>query len=259
VIALFVIGGVVLVIGVVAMLGNMKNLERRKRILATPTTPIARAPGGVVEIKGRILPSEQGLVVAPFSGRQVVYARVLIEEYRSSGKSGRWVTVFNQAQAREFLIDDGSGQTARVRIGGANVILDRQKVASSGTFNDPPPHLQQFLAAVGLSSTSWLGFNKAMRYEEEVLCPGDPIYALGPSQRVQGPPVHDGYRMAPSTSLVVFAGHGNEGELIVTNKSEEELVSKMRTGFLWGAGCAAAGVLLLGVGVVAALAAFVIE
>lgn len=208
-IVLFVGGGILFIVGIIVMLSNLKNLERRKRILDTPTTPIAQAAGGnVVEVKGRIFPSEQGVLVAPFSGRQVVYARVLIEEYRSSGKSGRWVTVFNQAQTREFMIDDGSGSYARVRVGSANVVLERQKVASSGTFNDAPPHLAGFLAAHGLASTSWLGLNKSMRYEEEVLCPGDPIYALGPSQRTSGPPVHDGYRMVPTSELLLFAADG---------------------------------------------------
>lgn len=258
-IPLVIVGGVFFLIGVAMMLGNMKNLARRKRIVDTPTTPIAHAPGGtVVEVKGRIFPSEQGVLVAPFSGRQVVYARLLIEEYRSSGKSGRWVTVFNQAQWREFMIDDGSGHFARVKIDGANVVLDRQKVATSGTFNDAPPHLEQFLRTYGLSSTSWLGFNKSMRYEEELLVPGDPIYVLGPSQRMAGSPVNDGYRMLPSSVLVMFAAQGPTGELIVTNKSEEELVAKMRSGFLWGVGCAALGALLGIVGVVSTAAAFLL-
>ncbi len=258
-IVFFVGGAIVFFVGLIMMLANMKNLARRKRIIDTPTTPIAQAPGGhVVEVKGRIFPSEQGVLVAPFSGRQVVYARIVIQEYRSSGRSGRWVTVFNQMQAREFMIDDGTGQYARVRIGGANIVLDRQKVASSGTFNDAPPHLAGFLAAHGMSTTSWLGFNKSMRYEEEVLCPGDPIYALGPSQRTQGPPVNDGYRMVPTSELMMFAAPGPQGELIVTNKSEEELTSKMRTGFLWGVGCAGVGGLILFGGIALAIVAVIV-
>jgi hypothetical protein len=125
---------------------------------------------------------------------------------------------------------------------GANVILDQQNVATSGTFNDASPYLKAFLASRGLSSTSWLGFNKTMRYNEEVLSPGDPVYALGPSRRDPGPPVSDGYRVVPGTQLVLFAAPGPMGELILTNKSEEQLVSRLAWGFISGLVTAGIGV-----------------
>lgn len=51
--------------GVVIVLSNLNNFARRKRILATPTSPVRQAMGGRVEIKGHIAPSEDGLVMAP--------------------------------------------------------------------------------------------------------------------------------------------------------------------------------------------------
>ncbi|MBX3259764.1 MAG: hypothetical protein KF782_08735 [Labilithrix sp.] len=248
-VALFIIGGVLFVIGVVVTLSNVKNFKRRKRILATPTSPIIQAPGnGVVEIKGRIVPSEQGLVQTPFSGRHAVWCRVTVQELRSSGRNRYWHTLLTEVDARPFLVDDGSGQMARVAPHGANVMLDKQSVASSGTFNDAASHLEAFLQSRGLKSTSWLGLNKSMRYEEEVLAPNDSLYALGPSRREAGPPVHDGYRMVPSTQLVMSHEIGPEGELLLTNKSEEELVGKLLTGFV-------VGLVVTGLGALAGLAA----
>ena len=230
--ALLIIGGVLFLIGVIATLTNIKNFKRRQRIIATPTSPIAQAPGNqLVEIKGRIAPSEQGVLQAPFSGRHAVWCRVTVQELRSSGKSTYWHTILTEVDARHFLVDDSSGQLARVLPEAANVMLDKQSITSSGTFKDPAPHLLAFLQSRGKSSTSWLGFNKSMRYEEELLTPGDPVYALGPSRRDAGPPVHDGYRMVPGSQLVMFAGHE---ELILTNKTEEQLVSKLLTGFVIG-------------------------
>lgn len=240
---LIVVGGIFLLIGIVVTFANVKNWQRRKRILGTPTSPIAQAPGnGPVEIKGRIVPSEQGLVQTPFSGRHAVWCRVTVQELRSSGRSSHWHTILTEADGRPFMVDDGSGQMARVLPAGANVILDKRNVASSGTFNDAASHLEAFLASRGLKSTSWLGFNKSMRYEEEVLAPNDPLYALGPSRREAGPPVHDGYRMVPGSQLVMFHGMGPDGELILTNKTEEQLTSKLLGGFV-------AGLVLLGIGV----------
>lgn len=249
--AWFILGIGAVVVGVILLVANLPNYRRRQRIVATPTTPIARASGdGVVEIKGRILVSEQGLVQAPFSGRHVVWCRVTVQELRSAGKSRHWATILTESDGRMFHVDDGSGERAHVLPAGANVVLEKQDVAQSGTFNDAPPHLVAFLAARGHKTTSWLGLNKSMRYEEELLVPDDPIYVLGPSRRDAGPPRHDGYRVAPTTQLVLFAGVGPEGELLVTNKSEEELTSHLMGGFFGGIFALVVGGLLVLVGFV---------
>ena len=252
--ALLVIGGVLFLIGIIVTLTNLKNWKRRQRIIATPTSPIAQAPGtGHVEIKGRALPSEQGIVQTPFSGRHAVWTRITIQELRSSGRSNYWHTLLTEADGRVFMVDDGSGQMARVNPAGANVMLDKVNIASSGTFNDAQPHLEQFLMSRGLKSTSFLGFNKQMRYEEELIAPGDPVYALGPSRREPGPPVNDGYRMVAGSVLVLFATHGAENELILTNKTEEQLTSKLLGGFIAGLVMTGLGLLVGGGGVVAGI------
>ncbi|MBX3228374.1 MAG: hypothetical protein KIT84_06960 [Labilithrix sp.] len=241
---LLVIGGILFLIGAIVTVVNIKNFQRRQRIIATPTSPIAQAPGNnVVEIKGRIQPSEQGVLQTPFSGRHAVWCRVTVQELRSSGRNTYWHTILTEIDQRPFMVDDGSGQMARILPNGANVMLDKQNIASSGTFNDAAPHLEGFLQSRGLKSTSWLGFNKSMRYEEEVLSPNDPLYALGPSRRDAGPPVHDGYRMVPGSQLVMFHGMGTHGELILTNKTEEQLTSKLLTGFIVGVVMAGLGIL----------------
>lgn len=251
---LLILGGILFLIGVIVTLANIKNFRRRQRIIATPTSPIAQAPGnGLVEIKGRIQPSEQGMLQTPFSGRYAVWCRVKIEELRSSGRSTYWHTLLTEVDQRPFMVDDGSGQLARIIPHGANVMLDAQNVASSGTFNDAAPHLEGFLQSRGLKSTSWLGFNKSMRYSEEVLVPNDPLYALGPSRRDAGPPVHDGYRMVPGSQLVMFQALGAEGELILTNKTEDQLTGKLLTGFVVGLVMAGLGFLLSAAGVLGAM------
>jgi hypothetical protein len=248
------IGGILFVIGLIVTLSNLKNWKRRQRIIATPTSPIVQAPGnGLVEIKGRVAPSEQGLVQTPFSGRHAVWCRVTVQELRSSGRNSYWHTILTEVDTRPFMVDDGSGQMGRVIPNGANVMLDKHNIASSGTFNDAAPHLDAFLQSRGLKSTSWLGFNKSIRYEEEVLAPGDTLYALGPSRRDPGPPVNDGYRMVPSSQLVMFHAMGPEGELLLTNKTEEQLTSKLLGGFVAGLVLGGIG-LLVGIGGVIATA-----
>jgi hypothetical protein len=234
-VGLLLVGALCGVVGAISTARGMRDLRRRTRIKQTPTSAIALAAGNSdVEIRGRIVASEEGLVTAPFSQRPAVWSRTLVEHYQQRGRSGSWVTLLDEVHARPFLVEDGSGQRARVQPAGANVVLDARTVASSGPFRDPPPHVESFLRAHNIESTMWLGFNKRLRYREEVLEPGHTLYALGPSRRDPGPPVPDGYRMAPSSVLVLFSLGQGDGELILTNKSEDELVSRLLRPFVVG-------------------------
>lgn len=247
-----VIGGVLGLIGLIIVLANRKSMRRRKRIMATPTSKIAQAGGaGPVEIFGAIKPSEQGMFAAPFSNRPAVWARVIVQEHRGSGKNSRWVTIVNETAERVFLVDDGSGQLARIWPQGAQVLLETQKVASSGTFNDASPQLEAFLAQRGIATTGFFGFNKSLRYEEALLCAEDPIYALGPSYR-EGGAAPGPFREGPPGQLNLRAGNTEEQELILTNKTEAQLTSSLFWGFAIGVVLAGMGGLSLLLGLIGA-------
>ena len=177
---LFLGAGLVLV-GMILVLSNLRNVARRKRILAMATSPISQAMGGPVEIKGNIVPSEKGLVEAPLSGRQAVWTRVTVEQYRSGsdGNPGGSSIVLNEVNGRPFFVDDNSGEVACINPDGANVVLDQQSIGNSGQFHDPPPGFEEFLSMRGLSSKGFFGFNKTMSFYEELLTPGDALTASG--------------------------------------------------------------------------------
>ena len=198
--------------GMILVLSNLKNVARRKHILATATSPISQAMGGPVEIKGNIVPSEKGLVEAPLSGRQAVWTRVTVTQFNSgSGTTGGSSTVLNEVNGRPFFVDDSSGEVARIIPDGANVVLDQQSVGNSGQFHDAPPGFEEFLSARGLSSKSFFGFNKTMSFYEELLTPGDALYARGPSRREQGRSNSEGSGTAPLGQLVMYASTGAGG------------------------------------------------
>lgn len=224
-----------LVVGIVILLTGQKGLRRYHRIKNTPTTPVAQAPGnGPVEVKGRVVGGELGLHAAPFSGRRGVWVSIDVQEMRQQGKSRSWVSIHKESHWNPFWIDDGSGQHARIDPRGGELVVDLQEVATSGTFRDAAPHLQQFLQSRNLSSTNFLGMNKGMRFLEFVLPEGENIYALGSSRRDPGPPIHDGYRMVPSSQLVLFHGATERDELIISNKDEEQLAGGLRRPFIIG-------------------------
>ena len=245
---LLFLGAALASIGVILALSNLRNVARRKRILATATSPISQAMGGPVEIKGNIVPSEKGLVGAPLSGRQAVWTRVKVEQYRSGsgeGDTGNWTTVLNEVNGLPFFVDDNSGEVARIIPDDANVILDQQSIGNSGQFHDAPPGFEEFLNMRGLSSKGFFGFNKTMSFDEELLAPGDVLYARGSSRRGQGGPDSDGSSTAPSGQLVMYASTGAGGELILTNKTEKQLASRLLRNFVIGITCTIAGALII--------------
>jgi hypothetical protein len=101
---LFLGAGIVLA-GMSLALSNLRNVALRKRILTTAMSPISQAMGGPVEIKGNIVPSDKGLVEAPLSGRQTVWTRVTVEQYRSGSDSnpGASSIVLNEVNGRPLL------------------------------------------------------------------------------------------------------------------------------------------------------------
>lgn len=235
--------------GVALVHANRTSWIRRKRVLATPTTKIADAKGGVIEITGTITDSA-GLVTAPFSKRKVAWYRATVQELRSAGKRAYWHTIAESIDAREIFVEDGSGEAARVQPLGAEVLLDPSTphVTISKAFVDPPPHIEAFLRARDIEPKSWLGLNKSMRFEERVLAVGDPLYALGPSRREPGVPGTVGYRSGHTTQLVLEDG---ETELLLATEPE------LRLRFLLGAPYVA-GVALTILGVLGFLVAYVV-
>jgi hypothetical protein len=203
--------------------------------------------GGPVEIKGNIVPSEKGLVEAPLSGRQAVWTRVTVEQYRSGsdGNPGRSSIVLNEVNGRPFFVDDNSGEVARIIPDDANVVLDQQSIGNSGQFHDPPPGFEEFLSMRGLSSKGFFGFNKTMSFYEELLTPGDALYARGPSRREQGRSDSEGSSTAPLGQLVMYAATGAAGELILTNKTEKQLASRLLRNFVIGITCTTVGAFVI--------------
>jgi hypothetical protein len=244
---LLFLGASLVLMGMIRVLSNLRNVARRKRILATATSSVSHAMGGHVEIKGNIVPSEKGLVEAPLSGRQAVWTRVTVKQYRSGsgGSTGGSSIVLNEVNGRSFFVDDNSGEVARIIPDGANVVLDQQSIANSSQFHDPPPGFEEFLNMRGLSSKGFFGFNKTMSFYEELLTPGDALYARGPSRREQGRPNSEGSGTAPSGQLVMYAATGTGGELILTNKTEKQLASRLLRNFAIGITCTIAGAFVI--------------
>ena len=256
---LLIFGVILSVIGAILFLAGIPDVGRRRRIVRTPTSSIAGAPAaGVIAIGGRILAAAEGLVTAPFSGEEVVWVRVTVEEYRQSWRTGHdWRTLALESDSRPFLVDDGSGETARVLPRNATVVVAVHRLTRHESVHEALPRLEAMLRGRGRSTSGWLGSSRTMRYKEEVLRPGDSVRVLGPSRREAGPRgavTEDALRRP---QLVVAHGGAGQMELLLTSESEERLVAKLLWKFVVGLAVGGIGLALASVGVaMGALAAF---
>ena len=120
---------------------------RRSRIVAdTPTSRVASAPQGYVELFGRAKLHSGTPLISPVSLRTCVWFRYQIEE-----KSGNeWRTIEHAMSPDTFVLEDETGQA----------IID-----------------PDYAEVVTTDKRSWKETDR--RYTEWLLTPGAPLYALG--------------------------------------------------------------------------------
>jgi hypothetical protein len=145
-------------------------------------------------------------LVAPLTRRTCAYYLVLVEAWRSTGRSGYWAQIVREERRQDFALRDADGTRALVHIADARVSVVRDASFTSGTFKDPTPELEAFMSARGLTTRGWV-FNKSIRYMEGVLEAGESI-AVGGLARWEPDPdpgaTGGAYREAPKR--LVLAG-----------------------------------------------------
>jgi hypothetical protein len=95
-----------LVIGVLSLVLWVLNYRRARAVADTPTSRIASAPQGYVELAGIARPFPNDRLLSPASRIHCVWYHYIVEEKR--GKD--WRKVDEAISDDSFLIDDGTGQ-----------------------------------------------------------------------------------------------------------------------------------------------------
>jgi hypothetical protein len=129
------------------------NFRRARAVADTPTSRVASAPQGYVELHGTARQHPGQMVLAPLTSSPCVWFRYLVEEKR--GKD--WSVVQRGLSEHTFVLDDGSAQ-ALVDPDWAEVMTDHHR--------------------------RWIEGNR--RYTESLLVPGDAVYAIGEFATVGG-------------------------------------------------------------------------
>jgi hypothetical protein len=161
----------------------LKPLRQIIRIRRIPTLPIAAVPTtGQVEVVGR---AGGSILLSPISDTACVLWHVEVQEYRGSGKSGHWATILKQTSGQPIEIDDGTGRLLAVPAD-AELVLDDDLRAARGLFGNMTPQVAAALERMGVSLHGVLGMKRALRVREQLILPGEQIYALGLAEVAAG-------------------------------------------------------------------------
>lgn len=153
---------------------------RKKRLLENmPTSKIRSIAMGLVEIFGKVEPQlVNGLLKGPLSKKDCVYYRYKVEEYRSSGKSGHWVTINKGEKGVPFFVRDETG-VVLVDPKGANVDIHHDIHFTTGFRKNVPHSIISFLENSGIRYNPKGIFRRRLRFYEYRLTPGDKCYVIG--------------------------------------------------------------------------------
>ncbi len=175
------------VLGIVGFFRGFQLRKKKKLIEDIPTSTVRGLALGLAEVSGTA--REFGkLLTSDFSKTPCVFYRYEVEEYRSSGKSGSWVTIAKHTSSEYFYLED---KTGRVLIcpAGADLHVHTDRKYSNGIgAKDKDLFLAQ-LDSMGIKTQGILGFGRQLRCEEAYIVPGDELYAIGtvqPSPLVRG-------------------------------------------------------------------------
>lgn len=144
-------------------------------------------------------------VTAPLTGRPCAYWRVVVEEHRRGGRSGRWVTLVDEHDGVDFVVEDGTGK-ALIRTSHVQVVLENDAKYSTGILSEPTPRLLGFLEARGIPSKGLL-FNKDMRFREGIVEHDETVAVVGIGRWQRDPDAKalaEGYRSAELPKRLVM-------------------------------------------------------
>jgi Zn-finger nucleic acid-binding protein len=193
--------------------------QRKRLIESIPTSPIRSLALGLVEISGTAQ-SKEGLLSTPFSELPCVFYSYAVEERVGSGKNARWETIAKGTSEQPFLVRDATGQVLVVPLG-AELILPDERTARSSWLGELPPTTVAGLNRLGISTERWMG-SKTLQCRESFILPEEQVYVLGTAHEHLGASGHSEH------SSPLYIGGSQDHEFIISDRSEQELLSKLQ-------------------------------
>ena len=119
-------------IAAVSLITWMSTLRRRRAITDTPTSRIASAAQGYVELMGTGRPLDHPPLLSHLTRLPCLWYRYQVEEKKSGDK---WETVSRGESDVPFIIDDGSGRCV-VDVEGAEILTRHKETWTEGHYRN---------------------------------------------------------------------------------------------------------------------------
>lgn len=167
--------------GIWSFFWGFKRLRRKRLIENIPTSTVRGLAMGLVELSGKA--ETPTLLKSPLMKTECVLYKYLIEEYRRSGKSSRWVTIASgNSFYSPFWLNDETGKIT-VFPQGAELILPVDYEFRTSIGRAIPSNLIEFMENNGIRYKTWLG-NRTLRFKEWFIRQGDYVYVLGTAKKI---------------------------------------------------------------------------
>lgn len=222
---------------------------RHKRVIENiETSKIRSVAIGPAEIVGKTRPFGS-LLKSPITKKDCVFYSLLVEEYRGSGKSSRWVTIYKHVSTEPFYVQDQTGKVL-VDPTGANVVSSSY-IFESGIGKTVPENVNKFFEENDLKLKG-LVFNKRIRVRECTISNEQQVYVLG--EAMDNPHFENGTFKTDEKDVMIAKGNMGD-DFTISDKSEKELLSSVVSTsnlYIYGgaalmAGCLYVILLILGV------------
>lgn len=160
--------------GLYLFIAGFRLLARKHLIADTPTSRIASASMGLVEVNGRV--TGPYTVPAAITGNSCLLYRTVAWQQGDSRRSNEWDKIAEEKQYLPFFLDDGSGELL-VDARGADLDLERdyrgEFDASPLSFTGLPAQVSSFLARHGVAAC------RRIRIEEWTIKPNENLFVVG--------------------------------------------------------------------------------
>jgi hypothetical protein len=161
-----------LVGGPIAIQWGLARLRQKRLIQNTPSSRIHSAAMGLVELSGTALQRQP--LKAPITGLDACWWQCRVQEYRSSGKSRRWVTIKTVSSHTMLVLQDSTGQVL-VNPEGAEIHAMSRTEPLSGSMRN---QIHGLLSSWGVSAGTGF-FGNSVRVIEEFIPHLAPLYVIG--------------------------------------------------------------------------------
>jgi len=211
-----------LIFGVVLFFAGFGTMKKKKLMQSLPTSKIRSLAIGIAEIYGKVVPDKE-IMKSPFSNRDCVGAKIVVEELVGGGSTERWVVVKKLFLGNEFFLQDDTGMVL-VQLDGAEVDIPVSYEFGSGPKADPPHHIVTFLKKHNFNFER-LWENKILHYSESIIKPGDELYILGRAD--DNPNFRDGDAEHGVQDLMMQQGH-NPDVYFISTRSKKQILGKLK-------------------------------